>query len=172
MQKSIIYGIMKGMAESPKDRPDEQKTASLPAEVETTVATVTRNDLSGTMHARDSAESGGHILTREAVLREMDWYAKEYVIQRELLDEHGLLLLEAIRTTDNPQELIEYTYRRKGMYGKHQVDRTTIEMTIYDDGMPESGSVISEYDEATKAWTPRAIEFADSIQAELDAKMR
>ena len=77
----------------------------------------------------------------------IEMFAKNARIERELSDERGLYLLEAVIEGKEPGETIEYTYQRKGESPGHNgVLDTAIHITYYSDGMPISGTKVAIFE--------------------------
>lgn len=102
-------------------------------------------------------ESAEEFLTEEGIKNAMDRYAKGGEFQRKLSDENGIHVFEVIVAGEKPGEWTEYTYYRKRKYRKftpgQQMPMTNITVTYYKNNMPENGTILEEYDEATGQWT-------------------
>jgi len=99
-----------------------------------------------------SEQSPEHIPTREEVLEIIGRFAENYTIRRELSDEQGVYLIEAVVPTEKAGETIEYGYIRKGTHGKNASAETVIHKTYFDGEMPVGGDNVALYNEVTKAW--------------------
>ena len=66
---------------------------------------------------------------------------------RELSDEQGLYLLEAVVEGKEPGETISYEYMRKGRFpNNNQASRTAIHRVYYQNGVPISGEDVAILD--------------------------
>ena len=94
------------------------------------------------------------ILTRDQVLERISALSENHEIRRELYDQKGIYLVEAVIPGEKEGETVEYMYIRKGEFvSKHKEAKTTIYKTYFDkDGMPQSGETIATYDEETGVW--------------------
>jgi len=89
------------------------------------------------------------ILNEKEVLNVLEEIAGgDYEILRSLEDEDGLYMLE-IRTVDENDEVLEYTYRRAGRYPETKSDSTVIDAVFYSGDMPVGGHVIRKYKEGS-----------------------
>ena len=85
-------------------------------------------------------------------------HAPKCTVARELSDDAGIYLVEATIPGENPGEVTEYRFERKGMYGANQFSKTSITVVYYDtDGVPEGGKTLADYDEATSGWNIRSL---------------
>lgn len=76
---------------------------------------------------------------------------EEYEELRRLEDERGVYLWEIVVTKKDGN--VEYGYMRKGKYPEGQSATTAIGAVFYDgDGMPISGDLVAEYNEAEEKW--------------------
>ena len=102
----------------------------------------------------NSIEGGPErILTKAEVVEVMVRYAENGTVARELYDEQdGLYLLEIKVEGKKAGESTEYTYRRKGTFGKNATLTTHIDVAYYEDNIPVGGSNISEFDYETGEW--------------------
>lgn len=91
------------------------------------------------------------IPTREQVLEIVAQFAEKYEISRELSNEQGLYLLEAV-VENEKGEKEEYLYLRKGDFGKNKSAKTEIHAVYYDGDMPVGGDLIASLNEETGQW--------------------
>lgn len=80
-----------------------------------------------------------------AVFRELAG-EKEYKETRKLEDGRGVYVLEVEVPGDEPGQVLEYAYMRKGNYGTMGITATEIHVTRYDDGMPVTGTSAAKYE--------------------------
>ena len=96
------------------------------------------------------------ILTKEEVMEALSRHVEnmaDATLGRELHDDHGLRLLEVSVKGENPDEITEYEYRRKGSIpGVQDLPTTTITRIFYRSGEVISAESLEEYDEQTGNW--------------------
>lgn len=98
-------------------------------------------------------EMMGPIPTREQIMGILLQHAPHCTVARELSDHDGIYLIEATIPGENPGEITEYRFERKGVYGQNQFSATSITIVYYDaDGVPEGGKTVASYDEKTGIW--------------------
>jgi hypothetical protein len=80
-------------------------------------------------------------------------YAENATVVRELSNAQGLYLLEARINGEEPDEIIEYQYMRKGDHGNHNEARETgICVTYYKDEMPIHADMVAVYKSEIDQW--------------------
>lgn len=99
------------------------------------------------------AEKGPErIPSEEEVLAIIGRFAENAVLSREpLSDEKGLYLLEA-RVVEKAGEFTEYSYMRKGNFGRNSSSATEIHAVFYVDDMPISSDLLATCDPETGEW--------------------
>ena len=98
-------------------------------------------------------EKAEKICTKEEVMGIISNYAEGVAVVKELSDEKGLYLLEAEVAGKNPNEVIRYTYTRKGIFpNQNGASATVINRLDYEGDMPVGGETIEELDEASGEW--------------------
>lgn len=85
----------------------------------------------------------------ETVLRELIGTEKKYTETKRLEDDNGLYYLDVEIPGEQPGEMIEYGYQRKGRFGMDQSSVTCITVTYYQDGIPISGTTAAELIDGT-----------------------
>ena|SRR3989344_5400605 len=102
-----------------------------------------------------SRESGPDRVPSEPEVREklMEYIGgAEYTERRKLEDEKGVYLLELVITNEDGTTT-EYSYARKGVFGRHRASHTAIDVTFFDaDGIPTEGNSLLRFDENGE-WT-------------------
>ena len=74
-------------------------------------------------------------------------------VERELSDEQGIYLLEAIVQDPKTGDKTEFGYVRKGRYpGNCEASETEIHAIFYDGDMPKSGAKISTFIAQSGQW--------------------
>ncbi len=93
------------------------------------------------------------IPSREEVLEQITRFAENFTIRRELSDEQGIYLIEAVVLGAKDGETIEYGYIRKGPdRAKNASAETVIHKTYFEGDMPVGGDNVAFYNENTQAW--------------------
>ncbi len=94
------------------------------------------------------------IPTKQEVLEVIEQYIEGAVFVKELSDEKGLYLLEVAVEGENPGEVIQYEYMRKGRHSNQNSTIVTgIDIVYYRDEVPyDGGGRIAEFDEGTGEW--------------------
>ena len=77
---------------------------------------------------------------RTEVLEVISRFCENPAIVRELSDDLGLYLLEVKVLGENPGEIVQYEYRRQGVFPDHnESTETVIHKVYYENGMPVGG---------------------------------
>lgn len=87
----------------------------------------------------------------QSLFRELS--GKEFVETKRVDDEKGLVILEVEVAGETEGQIIEYAYRRTLRYlqgAKTKADVPEIHTTVYEDGMPITGTSAARYIEG--AW--------------------
>jgi hypothetical protein len=95
------------------------------------------------------------ILSSEEILSAISEHVEGFTLGRELSDEKGVYLLEVEVKGEREGEVIEYQYKRKGIYQKgtyNSSPETTISVIYYEDGRPVHGEKLAVFDEETGVW--------------------
>jgi hypothetical protein len=93
------------------------------------------------------------IFSREEILAILEKHVQASTPGRELSDEKGIYLLEVTTDGENPGEINEYRFQRKGNFGENQSLNTVLQIAYYDaDGIPEGGRTLQTYNEDTGSW--------------------
>ena len=93
------------------------------------------------------------IPTKDEVMGIILRRAEGATLVRELYDEQGLYLLEAVIAGERPGETVMYEYMRKGRYPNHnQISQTGIHVTFYRGKDPISGKEITSINPQTGEW--------------------
>ncbi|HEX3099476.1 MAG TPA: hypothetical protein VHQ41_00705 [Patescibacteria group bacterium] len=72
---------------------------------------------------------------------------ENYTETRKLEDEKGLYLWEVEVPGETENTVKEYSYMRKGKYGKMGITDTEIHVTSYEDGIPHTGTSAAKYED-------------------------
>ena len=99
-------------------------------------------------------KSPEQIPTKEMILEIIGKYVENAQVTREISDDKGLFMIEAKADGENPGDVNEYEYMRKGRIQGHDGGTlvSSIEVVYYTDGMPVSGETIASYDHETGEW--------------------
>lgn len=82
-----------------------------------------------------------HIPNLEEILSVFrDLIKNKYTEVRKREDEKGVYLLDVVVLGDKKNEVIEYSYIRKGQYKEGSCSETEIHVTYYKDDVPVSGT--------------------------------
>ena len=93
------------------------------------------------------------IPTKAEVMEVISRFAENTILTRELSDEQGLYLLEVKIEGENPSEITQYEYVRKGRFPDgNQSSGTVIHVVYYQNEVPIGGHDVANYDSETGEW--------------------
>ncbi len=93
------------------------------------------------------------IPTKEEVMEAIGLFAENTTLVRELSDEGGLYLLEAKVEGENPGEITQYEYMRKGRFpNQNQASETAIHKVYYENDMAIGGDKVAVYNSERGVW--------------------
>ncbi len=77
---------------------------------------------------------------RDEILEVISHFCENPVIVRELSDDLGLYLLEVKAPEENPGEIVQYEYRKQGVFPDHnESTETVIHKVYYENDVPIGG---------------------------------